>query len=51
MTWTVDGEEETAELPVAADGRLLGVGMQRWGTARAAEGGFSRARITGARFR
>ncbi len=31
VTWRIDGQEESAEVRVAADGRLLGVLMQRWG--------------------
>ena len=30
-TWQIDGQEEAAEFAVGADGRLLGVVMQRWG--------------------
>jgi hypothetical protein len=30
-TWRIDEQEESAEFSVAADGRLLGVLMQRWG--------------------
>ncbi len=31
VTWSIGGAEESAELQVAPDGRLLGVVMQRWG--------------------
>ncbi|WP_448615769.1 DUF6544 family protein [Modestobacter sp. URMC 112] len=31
VTWRIDGEDESAELHVGPDGRLLGVLMQRWG--------------------
>lgn len=31
VTWRIDGQEESAELQVGQDGRLLGVVMQRWG--------------------
>src|SRR3712207_6047429 len=30
-TWRIDGQGESADLHVGADGRLLGVLMQRWG--------------------
>ncbi len=31
VTWRIDGQEESAELHVGPDGRLLGVLIQRWG--------------------
>jgi hypothetical protein len=31
VTWLIDGQEESAELQVGGDGRLLGVVLQRWG--------------------
>jgi hypothetical protein len=31
VTWRIDDQEESAEFQVDADGRLLGVVMQRWG--------------------
>jgi hypothetical protein len=31
VTWRIDVHEERAEFQVDADGRLLGVVMQRWG--------------------
>jgi uncharacterized protein DUF6544 len=31
VTWRIDGQEESAEFQVDADGRLSGVTMQRWG--------------------
>ena len=31
VTWHIDDQEESAELQVGADGRLLDVVMQRWG--------------------
>ena len=31
VTWLIDGQDESAELHVGPDGRLLGVLMQRWG--------------------
>ncbi|WP_448640164.1 DUF6544 family protein [Geodermatophilus sp. URMC 63] len=31
VTWRIDDHEESAELQVGADGRLLGVVVQRWG--------------------
>jgi hypothetical protein len=31
VTWRIDDQEESAEFQVGADGRLLGVVMQRWG--------------------
>ena len=30
-TWRIDDQEESAAFQVGADGRLLGVTMQRWG--------------------
>jgi hypothetical protein len=31
VTWRIDDQEESAEVQVGADGRLVGVVMQRWG--------------------
>jgi hypothetical protein len=31
VTWRIDGEDESAELHVGPEGRLLGLLMQRWG--------------------
>ena len=31
VTWRIDGQDESAELHIGPDGRLLGVLMQRWG--------------------
>ncbi|MGY1837638.1 DUF6544 family protein [Blastococcus sp. SYSU DS0510] len=31
VTWLINGQDESAELQVGPDGRLLGVLMQRWG--------------------
>ncbi len=31
VTWRIDEEDESAELQIGPDGRLLGVVMQRWG--------------------
>ncbi|HEX2298741.1 MAG TPA: DUF6544 family protein [Pseudonocardiaceae bacterium] len=31
VTWRIDGQDESAELQIGPDGRLVGVVMQRWG--------------------
>ncbi len=31
VTWRINGQDESAELHIGPDGRLLGVLMQRWG--------------------
>lgn len=39
VTWSIDAQEESAELHVEADGRLSGVVVQRWGNPDGARSG------------